>query len=165
VRGSLDKPPIVVTTSYWKTFAYFAGNSVFVLIGILMISTEDAAWVDWVVGFFAAFFGVGALAMIAQMVAPPSLTLTPEGVSWSTGFKTVHHGWRDIHEFRVYRIPGTSTTMVGFDYRPDYPEYLKLRKFNKRLMNVEGALGMSWSISNAALADLLNDARARWFVD
>jgi hypothetical protein len=162
VWGSLDNPPIVIKTSYWKTFGYLLINAVFVAVGSFMIYEQELVWAAW---FFTAFFGLGTLVFILQLVAPSTLTLTPEGVSWFTGLKTVQYGWRDIHDFRVYRVLGTTTKMVGCDYRPDFPKLARIRRLNKSILGVEGSFGSGWSISNDSLAELLNSARARWFVE
>jgi len=163
VRGTLDQPPIIVTASLWKTFAYLAISFVFVLLGILMIFTEGAGLIVWVGWMWVAFFGLGTLVMIARTVAPPILTLSPDGVSCFTGLKTVQYGWRDVHNFRVFRV-SLSTKMVGFDFRPDFPKHAGIRRLNKSVFGFEGAFGPGWRISNAALAELLDSARARWFV-
>jgi hypothetical protein len=160
VQGSLDQPPIVIWASKGFTLLMLLIAIVFVAIGIMVLRDpkEDHTWAY--VGII--LFGAGIPIFVLRLVRPDELILGPEGITWRGIFRTARFQWSDVQNFRPYSpAPKTASKHVGFDFT-DSMRGGQLRHAAKALVGVEGSLGGGWELSAAKLAELLNQARARW---
>jgi hypothetical protein len=110
------------------------------------------------------FFGAGIPLFGWRLIRPDVLTVAPDGLTWRSVLRTARYQWDDVQNFRAYKPTSkTISKHVGFDFTDSYrakrggPYGLA-----KAMTGVEGSLGGGWELGAAELAELLNDARARW---
>jgi Bacterial PH domain len=165
VLGSLDQPPIVIRSSRLYSALMLLIAAGFVAIGAFMLrDPKESATTSYLI---MIFFGAGIPLFAWQVIRPGVLTLSPDGVSWRSPFRTVHYQWSDIQTFRPYKPAAKSLSKhLGFDFTDSY----RARRggpygLAKAMAGVEGSFGGGWELSAADLAELLNQARARWAED
>jgi hypothetical protein len=165
MQGSLDLPPIVIRSSKSTSLLLLLIAVVFVAIGVGMLRdpTQTPA-----IGYLEiVFFGAAIPIFGWRLVRPDVLAVAPDGITWRRVLRTVHWAWDDIQNFRPYS-PGSRTLSkhLGFDFTHSYRA--QKRGFDHAviaLTSVEGSFGGGWEPSAAELADLFNQARARWATD
>ena len=145
MRGSLDRPPIVVRTSRAK-----AGLRLGVL-AVLILAMSPMARTHWIANPLAwiliGLFGALALTSVWELLAPGRLVIGPSGMEQRHLWRRRHWSWRQARRFqpagnRFYRF-------VGFDRASGSGRGA-------------GDLNQDWELPPPALANLLNAARARW---
>jgi hypothetical protein len=162
MQGSLDLPPIVIRSSRITAALMLLICTGFVAIGIWIV--RDPAE-DHVAAYLAsAFFALGIPLFMWRLVRPDVLTLTPEGINWRSIFRTSSFRWDEVQDFRPYAPSGKATSKhVGFDFSASYhAQHGALSRTARQLTGVDGSLGGGWELGATDLADLLNNARARW---
>lgn len=159
MQGSLIQPPIVIRSTRWKLVAPLLGALLFVAGGVWMLSLGDPGKVTSGL-FTTGFFGLCALVLLVPLLRPSTLEIGREGVTERTAVRTTTYGWDQVRAFRVQKIAGR--TMVAFDFTQDDPAQRRLRALSRSMAGAEGAFDNLWTIRPQALADLLNEARARW---
>ncbi len=145
MRGSLDRPPIVVRTSRAK-----AGLRLGVL-GVLVLAMSPVAHAHWrsnpLAWILIGLFGVLVLTTVWELLAPGRLVIGPTGIEQHYLWRRGRWSWRQARGFqparnRFYRF-------VGFDRAPGSG-------------GDAGDLNQDWELPPPVLARLLNAARARW---
>jgi len=160
MEGDLDQPPVVIRSSQRTSWWLLIASVVFVAGGVLMLRDPTQ---NPIVGYLAIiFFGAGIPIFAWRLIRPEVLTVSPDGLTWRSAFRTMHFRWDAVQRFRAYSPTGTISKHVGFDFTDSQTQSKGLRQTAKALTGVEGALGSGWELSAADLADLLNAARARW---
>ena len=137
----------------------------FVAIGVFMLrDPKEDPTISYLI---IVFFGAGIPLFTWQLIHPGVLTLSPDGVSWRSPFRTVHYQWDDLQNFRPYKPTSkTISKHLGFDFTDSYrARHGGAYGLAKSLAGVEGSFGGGWELRAAELADLLNQARARWVKD
>jgi len=147
MQGSLDNPPLVVSTARWKALLLLVISVVFVVTGVLELS---AAAQDWWTYLQLAVFGPACAVFVWQLFSPASLTIAPGGVTYRGLWHARHFEWWQVADFRPVAF-GMLSKHVLFDLR-------KARDGEAR----PGGFGTGWELPAARLCDLLNQARERW---
>ena len=160
MQGSLDNPPIVITMSRGKMVLLLLIAMMFTIGGGLMIAHKP----DDLTGYLCAgFFGLGIPVFIWRFLSPPRLEISPRGISWFTGHKTLEYAWKDFAGFRAYRPSSRNLSKyVGFEYARDSAKRGKMTAVAHALAGVDGGLGGQWEMPAEKLVDLLNQAKQRW---
>ena len=158
--GSIDSPPIVIVTARWKYVLLLA--MCVALAGLCFSVAWHGTQARLYLG--AVFFGMAAPLMLWRILLPERLEISPNGLTWFTGRKTMTYGWREFAVFRAFRPSSRSLTksFVGYDYVPDHPKRGKLTALNHVLVGLDGSFGGQWEISADKVASLLNEARLKW---
>jgi hypothetical protein len=162
MQGSLDLPPIVIRSSRITAALMLLICAGFVAVGIWIVRDPGE---DHVAAYLAsAFSALGIPLFMWRLVRPDVLTLTPEGINWRSIFRTSSFRWDEVRDFRSYAPSGKTTTKhVGFDFTPSYrTRQGAFAHTARQLTGVDGSLGGGWELGVTDLADLLNNARARW---
>ncbi len=156
--GSLDNPPIVLRAARAKSLARFGGSLALAALCLSMVGRGQLP--DGLLWFGAAFFGLAAIYSAWLLFRPSTLTLSPEGVRYTTIWKTHTIAWRDIAGFRPARV--RSAVLTGFDYSPLYQRNAAVRRFNTTALGIDAALPPGWELDPEPLCALLNQAREHW---
>lgn len=161
----LDEAPIVIGASRARAILLFVGCLTFVLLGLAAVfrGEEDVMAVALP---SALVFGLGMLIAGLQIARPPTLTITREGVTVKTMFRTWSVDFVHVESFFVHRRP-TAGVAAGFG-TSDMAAFhwidtdRKPRRFSFGLTpGIDGGFGPGWSLSPRHLADLLNAARRK----
>jgi hypothetical protein len=159
VQGSLDAPPIVVTSATWKTVLALFGAISFVVIGAVLLQGGDPQmFVFGILGI--GFFGLGGMVLAIRLVRPVVLQVGPDGIATAGGWRNVRLAWSDIGAFALVRM--RSTVFLGFDVSPGFAGKLPLSAANRALAGIDGALPAGLTLSPRDLAVLVNAAAAKW---
>jgi hypothetical protein len=160
MQGSPDQPPIVIRSWRGNSALMLLIAAGFVAIGAFMIrDPKQSAMISWLI---MIFFGAGIPLFGWRLIRPDVLTLSPNGMTWRSALRTVEWRWDDVRNFRPYSpAPKTISKHVGFDFT-DSARGAQLRHAAKAMTGVEGSIGGGWELGAAELAELLNQARARW---
>ncbi|SFM89453.1 PH domain-containing protein [Pleomorphomonas diazotrophica] len=160
VQGSLECPPIVIVASAEKAILLLLACLAFVCLGVFIISNGSTRPGTHVIAYAGIFFsGGGALTSFWALVAPPRLTLSPEGLALFSGFRTRHYAWPDFSKFVICRSSRGNTGYVGFTFELRRGEECGV---TRRLFGVDGGIGGLWPMSPSTLVDLLNSAKDKW---
>jgi len=108
-----------------------------------------------IVGFFGLLGGIG----LYSLIVPARLEIGPTGITQKVLWRTLKLAWTDVYNFRPAMIGLTNKT-VGYDYLT--PKQATMRRVNRSLTGIDGALAPGLELAPPALADLLNNARERW---
>lgn len=163
--AALDREPIVVLGSRGKAVLLFAACLTFVVLGLVaMAKGEDDILA---VGLPAALiFGLGMIVAGVQIARPSIMTLTGDGVTVRTIFRTWAVRWDQVDPFFVYRAPAagpqtgvTAPDMAAFTWRD--PPVTARRWLKLGRAGIDGGFGAGWQLSARQLVDLLNAAQAR----
>ena len=162
MQGSLDQPPIVIQASRLYSALMLLIAAAFVAIGVFVLRNpkEDPTISYLIIVLFGACIPLFAW----QLIRPGVLTVSPHGVSWRSPFRTIHYQWNDVQTFRPYKPSAKSITdHLGFDFSDSYrARRTGLYVLAKTMAGVEGSFGGGWELGAAELAELLNQAQARW---
>jgi hypothetical protein len=160
MQGSLDQPPIIIRSSRMTAAVLLLFAVGFVAMGIWFSISPTA---NHVIGYFVtAFFGISIPIIAWRLIRPDSLTLTPDGACWHSTFAIIRFRWDEVQNFRVWG--GTFSTDIGYDLATGcHAPPSRFIRVATKLIGVGGSLGSGWELDADELADLLNDARARWF--
>ncbi len=143
--------PLLLRPSPWRWGLIALVCAGFTVLGVLGLSRSLGAWA--VIGFF----GIGMLITLANLLPGVShLAIDAQGIRLRSLFRTWQFDWHDIAAFGVTSV-GMSD-YVGFNYVPDYPRHLRLRKVNAGLSGFEAALPDTYELRAGQLADVLQ----RW---
>ncbi len=156
--GSLDNPPIVLRAARAKSLARLGGSVALAALFLSMAGRTPLP--DPLLWFGAVVFVLAAIYAVWQLFRPSTLTLSPEGLRYTTIWKTHAIAWRDIAGFRPARV--RSVVLTGFDYSPLYQRNAAVRRFNTTALGVDAALPPGWELDPEPLCALLNQARERW---
>jgi len=165
MQGSLDAPPIVIRSSRGNSALMLLISAAFVATGVLILKDpKESPTIAWLV---MIFFGLGIPIFGWRLLRPDMLTLTPDGISWRTMFRSAQWTWDDLQNFRAYKPTSkTISKHLEFDFTDSYHARRGgSRGVVKAITGVEGSLGTGWELSAADLAELLTKARARWARD
>jgi len=165
MQGSFDAPPIIIRSSRGKSALMLLISITFVASGMLILrDPKQSATMAWLV---MIFFGAGIPIFGWRLVRPDVLTLTHDGITWRSIFRTSQWAWDDVGNFRAYApTRKTISKHLGFDFTDRYnAKRGGSRGIVKAITSVEGSLGTGWELSAADLAELLNKARVRWATD
>ncbi len=162
MEGDLDRPPVIIRSSQRTSLLFLIVSLGAVAGGVLML--RDATQNTIVSYFTIIFFGAGIPIFAWRLVRPDVLTVSPDGITWRSAFRTAHLRWDDLQRFRAYSPTSSSLSKhLGFDFTEGYDGQSKgLRQSVKSFTGVDGSLGGGWELNSADLAVLLNAARARW---
>jgi hypothetical protein len=158
MRGSLDQPPVVVTVSRGRWVRLAIGAVVLVAMGFYLLSQPGNPGAAILC---IGAFGFGLAVGLVMLISPPRLEVGPSGVAQTVFWRTRRFAWSEIDNFRTAVI-GLNGRVVGFDYLTTSPKGAALRKLNASIAGVQGVFQPGWEIAPQKLADLLNEARARW---
>ena len=158
--GDLQHPPIVIRASARKTVLRLLGSLAFVGLDALLLSSDQRMSLDIILYLGMAFFGLIAVLCVWHLLRPPRLTVSQEGVRYTTLWGEKAFSWDDVVEFVPTKV--RSTTFVGLNYSVDYRRNGGLRKFNSEWLGVDGTLPVGWEVDPPDLCDLLNRARSHW---
>jgi Bacterial PH domain len=135
--------------------------SVFVAVGLWVGSKEG-----WPAYLCAAFFAVGILAAIIQMLpGSSSLRVDEKGLTIVNLFRASEITWEAVDHFCVVTMAQTGVKvheMVGINFAPSYDAARLGRQFAKAITGCEGALPDTYGKKADELAAFLN-ARLREF--
>jgi hypothetical protein len=147
--------PVTITSSRRKLVLLLAAALLFVATATLLPTHRNDVWRL----FAGSFFGLAAVVFVALLIRPHRLTLDSHGVTVSGGLvpREWSIAWADVDHFE----PMGGTDMVGFTYRNGAGGASPLRKVNRKISNVDGAIPGSWPMSAAQMAALLEDYRTR----
>ena len=157
MNGSLEAPPIVISTSRVRVALFLLASVGFVSLGMFLSHANQlnpglawlhAAWWAW---FFIVAFGISCCICIGVLVSPSRLILDPTGVTWRSLGRTVRYEWWQLHDIRILPPEGVLKARLAVEIvseRGGEPQF-------------DGFAGF-WELSPTALCDLLNQARDRW---
>ncbi len=151
MRGSLDRPPIVVVGSRARAILLAAG-SLTVVLGGLDVVAQSGRLAGLVPTVFFSLTGAVALWMVLE---PPRLEIGVDGIAQRVLGRTHRLAWGDIHDFRPASV-GIGARAVGFDYLAERPKSGRLRRLSAAITGVEGMLQPGYELEPHRLADLLN---------
>lgn len=156
MQGSLDSPPIVIRAS--RSYASIGFAVCSALLTILFLRRfRAAAHLEVNDYLWAVSLTFGFLLFASQLIKPSYLKLEPDGLTWSGPLKSRFWAWKDIGNFRDRGFGA-----VGCDLFANDSNFVWLRPFNRAAGGSDGAIGLGWEGGAAAVAVVLNDARARW---
>jgi hypothetical protein len=76
-------------------------SAAFVTTGVLILKDpKESPTIAWLV---MIFFGLGIPIFGWRFIRPDVLTLTPDGISWRTMFRSARWTWDDVQNFRAYK--------------------------------------------------------------
>ena len=153
LEGSLDDPPIVLRQDRLKLSLLCLGLTV---VGGLILLIPVRVYSAWHL-IFLGLLGLGVVTFGAMAVRPATLILDPHGLSWRHAFRTVEYSWSAFARFYVLSRPRRFTVVVGeFTHEgPPKPAW-------RRYLTGSLELGSFWELPAQRVADVLNEARARW---
>jgi hypothetical protein len=145
MQGSLESPPIVVRADRKMALLHLAALAVFAAILSPVARTDwrhnPLAWTILII------FGVLALASLWELIWPGRLVISRDGIEERDLWWRRRWSWSEARYFK----PASNRffRFVGFDHRG--PPRRGIDDINQ-----------DWELPPPALADLLNQARARW---
>ena len=153
MKGSLNQPPIIIRTARWKAGLHLA---VVALVGVLCSPVLRTKWLDNAYAWFViAIFGIVAAASLWELIWPGRLVIGPEGFEQRDLWRARRWSWAEARRFAPAR--NRFYDFVGFDH-------VAGRAPPRRgLWPGSDGLNQDWELAPAALAALLNQARAQWF--
>jgi len=160
MQGSLDEPPIVIAMSRWKMGLLLLASILFVVGGVWLIGREPHSMTGY---FCTLFFGLCALVFIWRFLSPPRLEISPAGLVWFNGRKTLTFSWNDFAAFRTYKPSSRNLSKyVGYEYVEGHPRRGKMAAVARAIAGVDGGFNGQWELSADKVAALLNAAKDRW---
>jgi hypothetical protein len=164
MRGSLDQPPLVITTSRLGPALLMAMSVGFLALLGWALSDGGSApgWREW--------GGLALLALLAlffawRLLRPDYVVIGREGLSSATWRGVRSYGWRELSKFSLrtsYSRGFRSLTMITFTPvgrlgRPSFRQRLNLA-----FCRDTDAIVGPWELSAEKLVALLNEALAKW---
>jgi len=134
---------------------FLVGSAAFVAGGIWMWPREPLVGASSVV-----FFGLGMF-VFALALHPKSsfLTLASDGFTFASLFRKKFVAWSSVQSFSTVRIG--PTTLVAWNYTPEFREQVALRKANIAVSGIEAALPDTYGMKADKLCQLMNEMRER----
>jgi hypothetical protein len=135
-----------------RTLVLLLGACAFVAAGVLILPTSPVT--GWVA---IAFFGIGVIVFVSEVVRPSSLTLDADGFSSRQNFgRNVQRRWDECGPFRAFASSGAKLLF----YSTPHAHETSVRRFNTTLAGGDEALRAGYGGVDAnALAHLLNQYR------
>jgi hypothetical protein len=158
VRGSLDRPPIVIRSAWWKIILRYA--AIAALIGAALYSAEDDVQVSDDVGMFIVLFVfVFCVAIFLHAFLRSRIELSPSGIVYATLTRKKACVWQDVTSVYLIRTwsPHIATTCIRLS---EEPARNAARALPTAVLNQ--IPGSGWPMSAQELADLVIAARMRW---
>jgi hypothetical protein len=162
MQGTFDQPPVVIKSSALKSFALMAGSALVAAFCWFDLSLNPSAS-HAASGLVA--FGLCVPYYAWLFLSPNVLTLSPDGLTLLTRWRSTRWSWDEVTHFRVISVH-IASRHVGFDVtgQPSGPvswaqSYMQ---YYVGYADADDSLGCGWEMSTGQLADLLNAARARW---
>jgi hypothetical protein len=151
-EGSTDDERIL-SASRTKWLAILLASAAFVAIGLLIRPKQpSAAWAS------SVFFGLcGLSAFVTLLPGSTCLRLTPAGYEQRVLFRTRKQSWQQIERFQAYRHLTGLNRNVGIIYDPSYKSDTRVRRLNRSLTRVDGALSDNYGLAANELANLMNE--------
>ncbi|WP_315796435.1 STM3941 family protein [Bradyrhizobium sp. SZCCHNRI3043] len=161
MQGSLDRPPVVIHSSRSKSLLGLLACIALLAAALFMVQDPEA---NHLIGYAGiGFFSLGIPFVGWSIFRPDRLVLTPDGVTQHALFRSGLLKWKDVHAFRPYSpTPGSREQLIGYDVVGNSNKEGRFVKVARSLAGADGTLGGGWEMQPAALADLLNRARAHW---
>ncbi len=122
----------------------------FVVIGISMAREGRPT------GYFCAgFFGLG-LPVFGLQFHPRAayLQLSSDGFTFCSLFRAQFVPWTQVREFAVIRVG--QKRMVAWNFTPNHPARVRMRRISKALSGYEAALPDTYGLKPQELAEVLN---------
>jgi uncharacterized membrane protein YhaH (DUF805 family) len=156
MRGSLERPPIVVSGDRRRAALVLLISLAFVGVGAFSFSRSGP---DPLLYLSMAVFGVFSLFGLWMVIDPGRLEISPSGVSWRQLWRRQRVGWEELRGFEVleqrFGLLGGRYRYVGLIYAVP-PGASRPAKRRPRL------LPAGWGMDTASLIALLERARALW---
>ena len=158
MQGSLDQPPITLFRKRGRMAVFALISALFVATGIWTLTLPDPGFMPWLC---IAVFGLCLVLFLFMLIRPGRLEIDQRGIALTTIGARRAYAWSQAANFRPTQV--SLTSMIGFDFvRPDGSSSA-LAGVNTALSGAAAALPAGWELNDADLAQLLNNARARWF--
>ncbi len=182
-QGSLDAPPIVLTRRRDLT-----QRSV-ILLALFVVAGATAGVIGWHLPpdppnsrsslvWYLRYLGPGmavfsawmCLMGLANLVDPPTLRLSPEGICYKGRFGVRSWRWQDISRMWLYQ-PRANSSAFFSDLKPSanyvlfsYAPGRRRSPFdiNARLAGADGGVPGGWPVESQAYLSLLTQASERW---
>jgi len=169
MQGSLEHPPVVIRQSRLRLGLLGAIAAAFTLYtawNLMSVGTHDIVYLGFDFGrigtlaVYATGFVLCALGggfVIMAFIIPDTLTLAPEGLTWSGMTRVMRLQWEDVSFFETnHATAGRRTHLVFYNLSDQYmiAHRNKTRDY--------GALGSNWELPPDRLVELLNAAKAHW---
>jgi hypothetical protein len=150
----------VLKASRFKWAVLLFTGAVFAFAGVLIFFAAPGGRVGGVVVF--AFFGLGAVVAAVQLVFRSTLTMTPEGFTFTGLGRRVTRAWKDIDSFVPVRTSALSS-MVGIRLAVSAEQRSRLRKAAINIWGYDGgAIPETYGMRADELAALMNQWRDRY---
>src|SRR5690348_4749418 len=111
MQGSLQQPPIIITTPKVKVAVAF------VIAALAALSTifirQIPPWIEFPVWLFAILFA-------GVLMTRPRLTLSEQGLLHSSLLGRKFWAWTDFDQFEVYKMPFLGITSPGCRFSAAY---------------------------------------------
>jgi hypothetical protein len=159
MQGSFEQPPIIIRTSMSRSLVLMFGCGLATAFCGLALSVGPSVSSRALGGVLA--FGLGVPYFAWKTISPDVLTLSRDGIEWRSRWKTTHWSWREASHFRAVRIHIASKA-VAFDLTDGTSAPKSYTNYYVSYSGADASIGGGWEIDAPALADLLNDAHARW---
>lgn len=163
MQGSLDQPPILLKAGRKNGAAALVLGLVMTGGGAMMIASSKASGGVFVFALGLVFFFIGLTATLS----PAQLAISPGGLELRGALRTRRFPWDEVAAFRPVRL--RRAQLIGFDRTGTKARSSLFRDLAMAFTtaNVSSAYDAvipgKWSQASAeTVADLLNDARARW---
>jgi hypothetical protein len=160
MRGSLDEPPVLIQQDREKLCLMLAGSLALGLaIGLLTWSSVGKT-LFW--GYMASgLFVVLSIGLIARIVRPGYLLLTPHELTCRTIFRIDCYSWNDFASFAVW-APRSFIREPAYFLSDTSPKWQRSRKLLAGATGGIVSFGGGWEEDATEIVDLLEKARARW---
>lgn len=133
--------PIILRNSKWRAVMYGLLSSVFVAVGIWMVTTDHSQKAQIVGWLNFAFFGAGLAVFVCQLFDNrPRITITAEGIEDRT-LKMGVIEWSDILGARVVRI--SRPAFIGLELVDENKYLSRLPGWSAKLAEANEAIGFS----------------------
>jgi hypothetical protein len=143
VEGTFDDPPIVMWESRLKMSLICLGAALPAGFAYVWLSGTRFWWI---------LFGLVAVLSGLKAIFRGALILSPGGLVFRTGFRTIKYQWSDFDSFVVLR--GRTSRLAG--------KLSASSKSRRWWLTSWRALGFCWELPLQRIADVLNEARRRW---
>jgi hypothetical protein len=160
VRGSLEHPPIVIRSVWWKIILHF--SAVAALVGVFFdVKEQNAKASDDVAMFIVVFVFVFCGGMLLHAFLRARIEISPAGISFFTLTRKMTCSWAEVTGIHLALIwsPHVLTTCIRLREEPTPTSKGAKTKSATLLQEIPGS---GWPMSAQELADLLNSARRRW---
>jgi hypothetical protein len=167
VKGSLDRPPVIIASATEKTIMLIFGSLGIVCIGAVLVVVSPTMSKESIAGYVGILFSGFCICIgILRLIVPDHLIVSSQGIAFSRIFRTRYYAWSEISEIVTFRSSARSNVLfVGFDRKGPDSEVSAWERFMKGKFGVHVALGGGWPMNSPELVHLLNSARDKWGED